>query len=518
MKVLVAPACCLVTLGLAVGCAPSSERSEAKAAAKQPSASPVRTPMAGPRPSARSTNAAIAPARLTPPTYASVLIRDVPHVRQRPDFCGEACAEMFLRKLGSKINQDDVFNRSGLDPALGRGCYTRELAAALAKVGFRVGKVFEQVSAAKAPAQMEAQWKALHADLARGVPSIVCTHFDDQPQTTEHFRLVLGYDAKTDEVLYHEPAEDRGAYRRMKREQLLKLWPLKYTSDAWTVVRLRLEPEKVREQDSPTRPTGGFSNADYAQHVMKLQKRIAGLGFSLVIEPPFVVIGDEPRDEVRRHAVGTVRWAVEKLKADYFAKDPAEILDIWLFQDDASYMKHAVELFGAKPSTPYGYFSQADRALVMNIQTGGGTLVHELVHPFMAANFPGCPSWFNEGLGSLYEQSREVDGHIHGDTNWRLAGLQQEIKAKRLLSFEKLTATTTREFYEQDKGANYSQARYLCYWLQQKGLLVKFYQQFRADALDDPTGYRTLQAVLGKPDMVAFQKNWEAYVLKLRFP
>ena len=29
--------------------------------------------------------------------YASVLIRDVPHVRQKPDFCGEACAEMLLR-------------------------------------------------------------------------------------------------------------------------------------------------------------------------------------------------------------------------------------------------------------------------------------------------------------------------------------------------------------------------------------------------------------------------------------
>ena len=41
----------------------------------------------------------------------------------------------------------------------------------------------------------------------------------------------------------------------------------------------------------------------------------------------------------------------------------------------------------------------------MNIATGGGTLVHEIVHPFMAANFEQCPSWFNEGLGSLYEQS-----------------------------------------------------------------------------------------------------------------
>jgi len=47
--------------------------------------------------------------------------------------------------------------------------------------------------------------------------------------------------------------------------------------------------------------------------------------------------------------------------------------------------------------------------------------VHEIVHPFMAANFPDCPAWFNEGLASLYEQSSERDGKIIGLTNWRLA-------------------------------------------------------------------------------------------------
>jgi hypothetical protein len=54
--------------------------------------------------------------------YKSVVLADVPAVRQKPDFCGEACAEMYLRKLGRKITQDQVFNISGLDPALGRGC------------------------------------------------------------------------------------------------------------------------------------------------------------------------------------------------------------------------------------------------------------------------------------------------------------------------------------------------------------------------------------------------------------
>ena len=73
-----------------------------------------------------------------------------------------------------------------------------------------------------------------------------------------------------------------------------------------------------------------------------------------------------------------------------------------------------------------------------------------------------------------------------------------------------------REFYSEDKGTNYSQARYLCYYLQEKGLLVKFYQEFHARQQDDPSGFKTLQKILGEPDMDKFKLNWEKYVLDLR--
>ena len=127
--------------------------------------------------------------------YRDVLIQDVPHVRQKPDFCGEACAEMALRKLGHDINQDAVFNRAGLDPALGRGCHTAELAKALRDIGFKVGPVWNKVRVVKLASEMESRWKALHTDLTRGVPSIVCMRYNDRPNATEHFRLVLGYSA-----------------------------------------------------------------------------------------------------------------------------------------------------------------------------------------------------------------------------------------------------------------------------------------------------------------------------------
>jgi hypothetical protein len=154
----------------------------------------------------------------------------------------------------------------------------------------------------------------------------------------------------------------------------------------------------------------------------------------------------------------------------------------------------------------------------MNIATGGGTLVHEIVHSFIGTNFPACPVWFNEGLASLYEQSAQRDGHIIGKTNWRLPILQKATSAGSLPSFGKLTATDTQSFYNNGRATNYAQARYLCYYLQEHGLLHRYYEAFVANQKTDPTGYATLMQVLKEADMDAFQKSWEKWVLGLTFP
>lgn len=461
------------------------------------------------------------------PSYASARIDGVPHVRQKPDFCGEAAAAAFLGKLGKTWDQDQVFAVSGMDPARGMGATTRELSAALRSIGFEVGPTWYEVPAIEAGVELEQQFAALHADLARGVPSIVCTRFDERPHTAEHFRLVLGYDQASDEVIYHDPAIEGGAYMRMKRARLMSLWPLHYSArprapgapEQWTVIRMPLVAGEIAE---PPRFVD-FSPADYAQHVMRLRARLQRgpeklSGFTVVLEPPFVVVGDEAPDVVKRRAAGTVRWAVEHLKQDFFSKNPTRILEVWLLSEKESYEHHARAVFGDEPSTPYGYYSAEHGALIMNIATGGGTLVHEIVHPFMEANFPDAPAWLNEGLGSLYEQSAEEDGHIVGLTNWRLAGLQRAIREGRLPSFASLTKTSSREFYGDDSGTNYAQARYLLYYLQEHGLLLRFFHDMRAAHSSDPTGHATLQRVLGVDDMRVFQPHWQRWVLALRFP
>lgn len=261
-----------------------------------------------------------------------------------------------------------------------------------------------------------------------------------------------------------------------------------------------------------------ISDSTLAHHAAVLVKTLDPDSFTVIMQTPFVIIGNDEPERVRYFAERTVRWAVDMLKKDYFTSDPMDIIDIWLFKDKESYNANVKDRFGAEPTSPYGFFLEDQKALIMNIATGGGTLVHEIVHPFIAANFPECPVWFNEGLASLYEQCGEKDGHIVGYTNWRLEGLQNAIRAGSAPSFLTLTSMTVDDFYTKDKGTNYGQARYLCYYLQEKGFLVAFYNAFLRNHNQDPTGYETLRSMLGVQDMKKFKKNWEAFILKLDFP
>ena len=264
--------------------------------------------------------------------------------------------------------------------------------------------------------------------------------------------------------------------------------------------------------------TPSFSDAEYAEHIRALRVKLARRGLDKLnvrIEDPFVVASDGTLAQLERSSK-TVRWAADKLEQDFFTKRPSKILDIYLFQTAASYEAGVEALTGEEPSTPYGFYSSSKGGLFMNIATGGGTLVHEIVHPYVEADFPTAPPWLNEGLGSLFEQSSERDGHIVGLTNWRLGGIQKVIQRGETPTIKDLTALTNKQFY--DSGTSYGQARYVMYYLQEQGLLQKFYAAFRTAHAQDPSGYQTLVSILGQADMRAFQRRWERFVADLSFP
>jgi hypothetical protein len=328
------------------------------------------------------------------------------------------------------------------------------------------------------------------------------------------FVLIVGFEERTDEVIFHDPARVNGAHQRIGRPAFLARWAGLYPSYGRAVVRV---PLRARQITIPalTFPKG-HSPAQYAQHIRKLRPRLRLLRgrFTIDIQRPFVVIGDGRN--VRGYSRGFIKKVVTLLRKGFFDKDP-RILDIFLFKDRRSYLENARRLTGRTPDTPYGFFSSSLDALVMNIKPGAGTLSHEIVHPFIEANFPNCPPWFNEGLGSLYEAVWWRKGKIWGFVNWRLPGLQRALGAGTVPKFKELMAQNEQQFYMEDPGTNYSQSRYLMFYLQNKGLLRSYYHRFKKDRLADPSGYESLKRLLKVDDMDAFQRRWEAYVLKLRY-
>ena len=255
------------------------------------------------------------------------------------------------------------------------------------------------------------------------------------------------------------------------------------------------------------------SAADLATRKADLEKRLAGAGFDVVIEGTFVVVGDEGKKMVEKRAAGFMRWTIGLLEKDFFSKRPDKLIEVWLFKNEKTFRAGAKKYFGDEPDTPYGYYSPDRDALVMNIGPGAGTLSHELVHPYLEANFPNVPSWFNEGLASLYERPVEKKGHLVGLPNWRLPNLKREIKAKTLPSLDKLLKTSRDGFYEAPYDS-YAYARYLLLYLQEQGKLHEFYEKFVADT-KDPSGQAALEAVLGQ-DIATFEPLWRKWVLALQ--
>ncbi|MBL7133847.1 MAG: hypothetical protein ISS78_07100 [Phycisphaerae bacterium] len=246
-----------------------------------------------------------------------------------------------------------------------------------------------------------------------------------------------------------------------------------------------------------------------------LRKRLDGT-FTIRVDPPFVSAGNMKADQLARYVRGSVLRPARAMWSSYFNAKPDKVITILLLADGKSYKTWAKKLFNDTDVPFFGYYTSASRTLVMNIDTGTGTLVHELTHALIVYDFPNLPTWFNEGLGSLHEQCIVGETRITGCENWRLPALQKAIADDTLRPLSDLVAR--RDFYGALCGLNYAQARYFVMYMQQQGVLKKFYTHFRkahkaGRPVDD---VKAIEHVFGRK-LPQIEKAFVAWVKTLRY-
>ena len=132
-------------------------------------------------------------------------VLDIPYVRQKPDFCGEACVEMVSTFLGKPVAQDTVNELGGLDGK--RGCYAQELIAALRKTDLQV--VSEESWPGVTDDDFLAERIRLLSCLRDNHPVLlgVSGHYQPEPKaaTFDHMVLLVGYDLVGERFVIHDP-------------------------------------------------------------------------------------------------------------------------------------------------------------------------------------------------------------------------------------------------------------------------------------------------------------------------
>jgi hypothetical protein len=270
---------------------------------------------------------------------------------------------------------------------------------------------------------------------------------------------------------------------------------------------------------APPPPPPYDLESDRARRAGAARDELGAKTRSTVVSDIFVVLGPSGwQGAAFDQSVALMNNAMAGYLNGRFAKKPSRAISVYLFPNGATYEAFCKKKYDAPCIAHYGFYSPSDRYMVMNAGLGLGTLTHEIVHPLVEADFPGAPTWINEGIASLFEGPViPKPGEIHGVKNWRHPRLVRALKSAREKDAARLDALfgmADDTFRDDDEDLHYAMARFACQWLDERGKLWAFYQRWRDHASEDPTGAKSFEEVVGKSPADA-SAAWTKWVLAL---
>lgn len=242
-------------------------------------------------------------------------------------------------------------------------------------------------------------------------------------------------------------------------------------------------------------------------------RSMAGADFLCVERSNYLVASDIGPGDYEYLVDGVLDYCSESLIKMFFDKGPvtAKKVNIFVFRNYDSYESGLKRFLGMSPISPYGHYGHSQKYIVINYETGPGTMVHELTHALMSEDFPEAPIWLAEGMASLYEHCRAEGDVLRGDDNWRLPELKTALETGTLTPLSVLLSMSPPVFRGAKESLNYAQSRYFCKYLEELGVLPTVYKEFRNRYSEDPTGAKFIAKACGKP-LQNIEESWKRWI------
>ncbi|MFN0054678.1 MAG: hypothetical protein ACKV0T_21100 [Planctomycetales bacterium] len=234
--------------------------------------------------------------------------------------------------------------------------------------------------------------------------------------------------------------------------------------------------------------------------------------FETIVRPPFVLAGDLSEAELDRLYRDHVQPVTEALWRAYFDQRPNRTVSIIALSNEATFREVARTLDGYETSAYAGYTQRGAMRIVVNLETGTGTLAHELAHVLAVFDFPGMPEWFDEGLAALHEESQFSADRLtlEGTSNWRCQLLRDALRSGEIPSLADVLQS--RSIRGDSERLNYAVVRSVCLYLQERGVLSHYYRKLRAAAATDRTGVATLCELLGATSLEQVDEEFQSWI------